>query len=107
MRGEQGVGNLRQHRVGEVLHHELHPVSTSPTEAKQRPSLGLASLEGDAVPAQRASQSNEGPVMGAFIEEEGNHFAYCVHWNWMRFQIVGEGLFHVGQFFPEGRFLRR
>ena len=53
VRGQQDVGDLREHRVGQVLDHQGHAVGLGPAEAEQRPGLRLAGLERHARPAQR------------------------------------------------------
>lgn len=47
VRGEAAMRNLCEHGVGQVLHHDGHPVGLGPAEAEQRTSLSLASLERD------------------------------------------------------------
>src|SRR5207249_4623707 len=68
--GEENVGNLGDHGVGKILDHEAHAVSFGPAGAQDRAGLGLASLESNAGPSQLASEANEAPVMGAFVEEK-------------------------------------
>lgn len=69
--GEEHMGNLGEHRIGQVLDHEGHSVGFGPAEAKQSACLGLAGFQGDACPAERTAEFDEIPVVGAFIHEEG------------------------------------
>ena len=68
--GQQHVGNLGQHGVGQVLHHEGQAVGARPAEAQQRAGLGLAGLEGHARPAQFATQPHQAPIVRTFVHKE-------------------------------------
>ncbi len=71
MRGEQGVGDLREHGICEVLYHEGHAVCAGPAEGEQGAGLGFAGFERDAGPAELSSQAYDAPVVRAFVHEEG------------------------------------
>ncbi len=69
--GKQDVGYLREHRIGEVLDHQHHAVGPSPAEGQKRAGLGLAGLQRDPCPAQRAAQPDQPPVVRALVHEQG------------------------------------
>ena len=64
---EENVGDLGQHRVGEVLDHQLHAVGPGPAKAEEGAGLGFAGFEGDAVPAEFSAEAHELPVVGALV----------------------------------------
>src|SRR5882672_7788356 len=68
--GEEEVGYLCQHRVGQVLDHEAHAVGPGPAGAEDRAGLSFAGFEGDSRPAQLATEPDLPPIMRAFIEEQ-------------------------------------
>ena len=67
--GEEYMGNLGHHGVGEVLDHEGHAVCFGPAEGEEGAGLGFAGFQGDAGPAQGAAEADEAPVMGGFVHE--------------------------------------
>ncbi len=71
MGGEQGVGDLREHGICEVLYHECHAVCARPAEGEQGAGLGFAGFEGYAGPAELPPQAYHAPVVRAFVHEEG------------------------------------
>ena len=71
MRGEEGVGDLREHGICEVLYHECHAVCACPAEGEQGTGLGFTGFECDAGPAELPPQAYHAPVVRAFVHEEG------------------------------------
>ena len=98
VRGEQDVGNLREHRIGQVLHHQLHPVRLGPTRTEERAGLCLAGLERHASPAEFAPTPHKPPVVRALVEEERLALRDAVHIDGKFLQLVGKGLLDVEQF---------
>ena len=70
-------------------------MSLGPAEGKEGSGLGLAGLEGDAVPAQFAAEADVLPVMGALVHEEGFPASHRVNVDAMSLEIIGEGLLDV------------
>ena len=92
---KKDMGDLSYHGVREVLHHERHAVSFCPSEAQESASLSLAGLQRDASPAQRPSEHDLTPVVGAFIHEERLSRRNRVDIDLVFFQLVREWLLDV------------
>ena len=99
-------GDLREHRVGEVLDHQRHPVGLGPAEGEERPGLRLAGLERDARPAQLAAQPDEPPVVGTLVHEQRLPRRDAVHVDAMGLEVVRERLLDVEQHPVDPRVLR-
>ena len=92
---EQDVWDLGEHRVGQVLDHQRHPVGLRPAEAQQGPGLGLARLEGHARPAQLAAEPDESPVVGALVHEQRLPGRDAMDVDPVRLQVIRERLLDV------------
>ena len=88
--GQLHVRNLRQHRVGEVLHHQRHAVCLGPAGAEDRAGLRLAGLERDAVPAEFAAEPDQLPIVRALVEEQWLAGGDAVHVDAVRLELVRE-----------------
>ena len=95
MRGEQHVRDLGEHRISQVLHHQLHAVRFGPTPAEHSPRLRFAGLQRNPGPAEFPPQLHQPPVVRAFVEEERPARGNAVDVKAILFQFVGEWLFDV------------
>ncbi len=95
MGGEQGVGDLREHGICEVLYHECHAVCARPTEGEQGTGLGFAGFECDAGPAELPPQAYDAPVVRAFVHEEGFARGDAVDVEGIFREFIGKGLFDI------------
>ncbi len=102
VRGEQNMWHHRQHGVGEVLHHQGHPVRLRPAEREQGASLRLAGLERDACPSQRAPELHQPPIMGTLIHEERFARGYRMDIDGVSAEVVWEGLLDIEDHLPNG-----
>ena len=93
--GQLQVRNLRQHRIGEVLHHQRHTVPARPAQAQERSGLCLARLQRHAAPAERTAQAHQGPVVRALVHEQRLARRYRAHVDLMALQVVRERLLDV------------
>ena len=92
---QQAVRDLRQHRVGQVLHHQRHAVRPRPAEAEQGAGLRLAGLERHAGPAQPPPHADERPVVRALVHEQRLARRHRAHVERMALEVVGKGLFDI------------
>ena len=99
MGSEEDMGNLSKHRIGQVLYHQVHPMSLGPAKRKQCTRLGLAGLERDSRPSEGATEADVLPVMSAFIHKKGFPFRNRMNLYAMRFQVVGKRLLDI-EYFP-------
>ena len=95
MGGQLDMRNLREHGIGQILHHQRHAVSFRPTRAEQRAGLGFASLERDAGPAQTPAQPDQLPVVRTLVHEERFAGTHAPDINLVSLQIVRKRLFDV------------
>ena len=95
VRRQQRVRNLRQHRVGQVLHHQAHAMRLRPATAQQCPRLSLARLQRHTRPAQLAAHFHQPPVMRALVQEQRFAGRYAMHVNGMPFQLVRKRLLNI------------
>ena len=95
MRGKPAVGNLGEHRVGQVLHHQRHPVGSGPAGGEDRARLRLAGLQGHAAPAELAAEPHLLPVVSALVKKERLAGRHAGALNRMLLQLIGKGLLNV------------
>ena len=89
------MGDLGEHGVRQVLHHQAHAVGPRPAQAEEGLGLGLARLQGDAVPPQAPAEAHQLPVVGALVHEQGLAGRHAVDVDAVGLQVVREGLLHV------------
>ena len=88
---------LGKHGVGEILHHQPHVVFKRPAGTEKCPGLGLAGFEGDPGPSELVTQTNDTPIVGAFVQVERLALRHGMHVDLIGLEVVREGLFNVGQ----------
>ena len=93
--GEQAVRDLRQHGIGQVLHHQGHAVRLRPAQAQQRAGLGFACFQRHAGPSQFASAPDLPPVVGAFVEKERAARTHGVNRDRMFVEFIRKRLLHI------------
>ena len=89
------MGDLGQHGIGEILHHQGHTVGLGPAEAQQGSGLCLAGLEGHPGPAKFPPQPHKPPIVGALIHEQRLARRHAVYVNAVVLQVVGEWLLYI------------
>ena len=67
---QSNVGDHREHRIGQILDHQGHPVRLGPAEAQERSGLGFAGLQCHPGPTEVPAQPDKMPVMSAFIQKQ-------------------------------------
>jgi len=92
---ELKVGNLGEHRVGQVLHHELKPCHFCPAGSQDGSGLSLAGLESHAGPAKPHAQTDHSPIVGALIEKQRLPGAHRMNIDPVPFEVVGKGLLDI------------
>lgn len=93
--GEEGVRDLGEHGIGKILDHQGHAMGLGPAGAEDGAGLGFAGFEGNAVPAELASDLDHAPVVCTFVEEERFAGGDTVDIDRMFLEFVGEWLFDV------------
>jgi len=89
--GEEDVRDLGEHRVGQVLDHQAETVGFGPAGAEDRAGLGLTGFEGDAGPAEFASEADHAPVVRAFVKEKRFAGGNGMDVEAISFEVVREG----------------
>ena len=103
--GQPHMRHLRQHGVGEILHHQRHPVRLGPARTEEGAGLGFTGLERHAGPAQFAAQPHVLPVVRALVKEQRFARGATVRIDPVTLQLVGKRLLHIQQHAVNSRVL--